>query len=273
MLAGETAQTVCLPGMNKQAKGEGMLRERALVEWYRASQGAQVLTELRTELAGLLAERFGFLGVQLGAGELVPPLLEASRVRQREVISSLPGCGTIRAVPEALPLAAESTDLLILTHTLEQASDPYQVLRELERVLVPEGDAVLISFNPWSLWGGWSWLVGIPWRGEYAPWNGRFYSASRVKDWLRLLDFEVIEVRRLVYRPPSWRGWIGERLRWMERLGPRWFPLLGGVQVLVARKRRTATTLIRPRWRRLPVLAGGVVKPTSRSMCRVDKDS
>lgn len=247
-----------------------ILREWALSEWYRGPQGTRVLNELREDLAGLLVERFGYLGVQVGVSGVAPSLLDASRVRQRVAVSSLPDEGNIRAVPEALPLESESVDLLMLIHVLERTGDPHQVLRELERVLVPEGDVVIISFNPWSPWGIWSWLTGEAWRSDYAPWYGRFYATARVKDWLRLLGFEILCVHRLVYRPPSWSGWVGDKLSWVERIGPRWLPMFGGMRVLVARKRRSRMMLIRPRWRRRSVLAGGVVKPTSRSMLRVD---
>ena len=259
--------------MDADEQTEGMLRERTLVEWYESAHGREVVQLLRAELTDLLSERFGYLGVQVGGGGMEPSLIEASRVRQREVISSLPQCGTIQASAQALPLASECADLLLLAHVVERSADPYPLFRELERVLVPEGDAVVVSFNPWGIWGVWSWFAGAVRRGDHEPWRGRFYSARRIKDWLRLLGFEIIEVRRLVYRPPSWRGWLGRKLHWLERAGPRWFPALGGVQIIVARKRRTRMTLIRPRWRRLPAIAGGVVKPTTRSMFRVDDGS
>ena len=270
VLAGGSSVTLCFRRMDPDDQTEAMLRERTLVEWYGSPHGCEVMGMLRAELAELLAERFGYLGVQVGGGGLEPSLLEASRVRQREVISSLPQRGTMQALAQALPLASECADLLLLAHVVERTEDPYQLFRELERVLVPEGDVMVVSFNPWGIWGVWSWLAGAFSQGDREPWRGRFYSAGRLKDWLRLLGFEIIEVRRLVYRPPSWRGWLGRKLQWMERAGPRWFPLLGGVQIIVARKRRTRMTLIRPRWRRRPVIAGSVVKPTSRSMLRVD---
>ena len=39
----------------------------------------------------------------------------------------------------ALPFPEASLDLVVLPHTLELSADPHQVLREVERVLVPEG--------------------------------------------------------------------------------------------------------------------------------------
>ena len=55
--------------------------------------------------------------------------------------------------PAALPFAAASLDLLLLPHTLELSLDPHATLREVERVLVPEGRVVISGLNPASLWG------------------------------------------------------------------------------------------------------------------------
>ena len=46
-----------------------------------------------------------------------------------------------------------SLDLLVLPHTLELSVDPHMALREVERVLVPEGRVVIAGLNPLSLWG------------------------------------------------------------------------------------------------------------------------
>ncbi|APZ42222.1 methyltransferase domain-containing protein [Acidihalobacter ferrooxydans] len=247
------------------------LREKRLVDWYASPQGEKTLALLREVLAELLSTRFGYLGIQVGGGAINPSLAELSRVREHVLVSTLPDRGDIRASPLALPVASECADLLLLLHTVENASDPYQVLRELERVLVPEGDAVMVSFNPWSIWGMSSWFVGRLRGDVYAPWQGRFYTQRRLKDWFRLLGFELVTVRRFGFRSPSWHGWFEHRCAWMEKVGPRWFPALGGVQIIIARKRRTRLTLIKSRWRPLSVRVGGrVAGAASRSVLRVE---
>jgi ubiquinone/menaquinone biosynthesis C-methylase UbiE len=49
------------------------------------------------------------------------------------------GLSEVRSDLHHLPLAANSIDLVVMPHTLEFAPDPHQMLREVERVLVPEG--------------------------------------------------------------------------------------------------------------------------------------
>src|SRR5690606_41680254 len=61
--------------------------------------------------------------------------------------------GRLVCEPEQLPFDTQSIDLIVMPHTLEWCADPHQVLREVERVLMPEGRVVLTGFNPYSLWG------------------------------------------------------------------------------------------------------------------------
>ena len=238
--------------MNRGCVEDPALCERRLAAWYASEHGQALQVALREALGEILADRFGYFGVQLGGGGLRPSLAALSRVRHCAVISRLPETSDIQAAPDALPLAAESTDLLLLLHVLEQTPDPHQVLREAERVLVPEGDAVIVSFNPVSMWGVWAWVSGQWADPPAAPWQGRFYGLKRSRDWLNLLGLDVVEVRRLAFLPPSRGGWFGRRLRWMERAGPRWFSPLGAVRIIVARKRRSRMILVRPEWRRAP---------------------
>jgi ubiquinone/menaquinone biosynthesis C-methylase UbiE len=52
-----------------------------------------------------------------------------------------------------LPFAANSIDLAVMPHVLESHDNPHQILREVERILIPDGQLVITGFNPLSLWG------------------------------------------------------------------------------------------------------------------------
>ncbi|VVE68828.1 SAM-dependent methyltransferase [Pandoraea pnomenusa] len=54
---------------------------------------------------------------------------------------------------DELPIATASTDLVVLPHVLEFAENPHDILREVERILVPEGQVIITGFNNLSLWG------------------------------------------------------------------------------------------------------------------------
>jgi SAM-dependent methyltransferase len=94
----------------------------------------------------------------------------------------------IQAKAHHLPLQSESVDMVILPHLLEFDAHRFQTIREVERVLKPEGILLILNFNPWSLWVRYQYL----WDKKMADsWKAHFISRSRILDWLKLLNFEV----------------------------------------------------------------------------------
>jgi hypothetical protein len=86
-----------------------------------------------------------------------------------------------------------------------------------------------------------------------------------MRDWLRLLGFEVATAQRYFFAPP-WAQVLPERSRaWLERRGPALAPPLAGAYLLKARKRSLALTPIRPARARRPVVVGTAPEPTSRN--------
>lgn len=227
-----------------------------LASWYRRPVGRALLRLLQEELRRQLPLLFGYHAVQMGTVTLDPALLSASRIRHWVIIGreARETIG-LRADSEALPLAAESVDLVLIVHGLEFASSPHQLLREVERILVPEGHVLMITFNPWS-WMGLRHLV----QQRDAPWSGRFYLPTRVRDWLTLLGFELLEERRLFSRPVIQSEPLLRRLVRLDEGGNA--GRFGAISCILARKRVVGMTSIRLRWR-TPKLVPGLIKPIS----------
>lgn len=171
--------------------------------------------------------------------------------------------GDVLGQADALPLAAESLDLVILHHVLEYASDPHQVLREADRVLVPEGHLLLMSFNPMGAWGLRGWFNP----SRTAPWYGHRLGRGRLNDWLGLLGYDI--------QAEGWagHGWLSRRSVsgdvLLGRATARFLPGLGMTYMLLARKRVSMPAPIRHRWNLMPVLGG--VRATVQN--RVGNDS
>ncbi|WP_374342291.1 class I SAM-dependent methyltransferase [Azonexus sp.] len=212
--------------------------------WLASAQGRYVLGWEQRELDAAVADVFGFNALQLGLPQC--DFLRANRIPLRRKAG---GTGPIDVACEltALPFASQSTDLIVLPHVLEFADDPHQILREVERVLIPEGQLIVVGFNPFSLWG-------LKRRRDAGfPWNGGYLPQVRVRDWLKLLGFEVDRGRHGCYAPPCeqpQRHW-----HWLENAGRRWWPFCGGIYILRAIKRTHAMRLIAPAWRRKPLRA------------------
>lgn len=231
-----------------------------LHKWFQTPPGRYLLDWERTHVDRSVADIFGYHALQLGLPEL--DALQANRMPHRwlaidEPVAQEPSQDAHQAAIltdfAALPFPENSLDLVVLPHSLELSSDPHATLREVERVLVPEGRVVICGLNPASLWGLRQRRAHLYRRlgfGElYLPDAGEFIGYWRLRDWLRLLSFEVEAGQFGCYRP-SVRSekWLS-RFEWMDKAGERWWPILGAAYFLVAVKRVRGMRLLGPAWR------------------------
>ncbi len=238
---------------------------RQLRGWYNRPVGRLLLEQERAQLDRILPTLFGYHLLQVGM-LLGDDLLSGSRVSHCVVLDADYESETLKpglnAYPDALPIASDSIDVVVLPHTLEFDRDPHQILREVERVLIAEGHVVVLGFNPLSLWGAWRLLLR---RRNQPPWNGDFLTRTRIKDWMALMGFDLISLDPHSFRPPIQRKGIMKKLQFMEKLGPRLWPRLSGAYILVAQKRVTTLTPLKPRWRPRRSLIGELLPPATRT--------
>ena len=181
-------------------------------------------------------------------------------------IFDLQDCHRVVSASTALPFPEKSQDIIVLPHTLDFCTAPHEVLRQVSQLLVPEGCIVIVGFNLVSLYGVINALNG---HNRNQPWDGRFYRVGRVQDWLALLGFDLIGAGMSHYLPPIqseiWRG----KLAFIEKAGNRWWPNLGGIYVIVARKREMGITPLPSSSRSWRRLIPGMVQPASRGAAQV----
>lgn len=212
-------------------------------DWFATPLGRYLIEREQRYIDDAVADVFGFNALQLGLPE--HDFLRASRIPYKCRVAPAGAVG-LRAEFRDLPIASNSIDLLLLPHALEFSAHPHQILREVDRVLMPEGHAVIACFNPWSLWGLRRAFAHA--RDSY-PWSGRFINLPRLKDWLALLELEIVAGGMGCYLPPcSQDRWI-QRLHFMEAAGDRWWPIAGGVYFLHVVKRVRGMRVIMPMWR------------------------
>ena len=163
-----------------------------------------------------------------------------------------------------MPFASQSLDLVVLPHVLEFSGSPHQVLREVERVLIPEGRLIICGFNPASLWGV-RQMTGR-WTGAtYLPREGEFISVPRLKDWLKLMNMEVNTGHFGCYAPPCRSDKWLQRFSFLEKAGGRWWPFLGAVYIIEAVKRVKGVRLVGPGWSKHPANSPQTVVVTNKN--------
>lgn len=158
-----------------------------------------------------------------------------------DTYNSANGLKQIRGDLENFPITSDAIDLVILPHTLDSIHNPQRLMREVDRVLIPEGRIIISGLNPWSLWGAYRSFGG----GRHFSWPGKAITLAKLRDWLGLLGFEVERHEILMYRPPL----AAERYCLLDTLGPRFWPGLGAVYMVQAVKRVSTLTPIKQRWK------------------------
>ena len=263
-------------------------------DWLKTPPGGYLLNWERTQFDQTVSDIFGYHALQLGLPELdalmvnrmphkwlaleaQPPLslnlsgdaadVKGNGYASDETVGAATGSRKAAFLTDsgALPFPESSLDLVVLPHTLELGADPHATLREVERVLVPEGRVVISGFNPVSLWGLGRRHYRSPSAGTvqppYLPGTSEFIGYWRLRDWLRLLNFEVESARFGCYRPAfDSQKWL-DRFHWMDAAGERWWPIFGAVYFLGAVKRVHGVRLLEPAWktRKVPAAAPAAV--------------
>jgi SAM-dependent methyltransferase len=267
-------------------------------QWLNTLTGRNLLREevrqVRRALDGIFGDQF----VQIACWGEPGLFRRLARTHRAAVLAdrTLPGVDIVSAV-DALAIASDSVDAVFLPHTLETAADPHGLLREVDRILRPDGNLVVLGFNPWGWWGARHAVS----RDGFPPGAQRLISEGRLHDWLRLLDFKVHHSAFYYFVPPVLRGAAPRHGRIVRaddaprksagapespgRTGGRPAragrgaegrlaralrvlrrgPAFAGCYILVARKQTYVVTPIRLAWRRRTALVGGLVNPTTRT--------
>lgn len=209
------------------------------LSWQDFSQGQALATQLENQFNLWWPRIFGYHLLKVGA---LSCELDTSACAIRHQIRLAAGAAnvTVRADPDDLPFIEHAVDAVLLAHCLEFTQDPHHVIREAHRVLIPDGYLLLSGFNPYSLVGLLKLWPGLQRR---LPWSGRFFSQSRVRDWLHLLGFEVLYEQRL-FCSSLLTDSHTTATPWAEQ----YLAFCGSAYVMVARKRTLPLTPIKPKW-------------------------
>ncbi len=240
-------------------------KHKQFEQWLQTSSGISLLQAEQACIEPLWEKILGDYLLMLGHPAQIP-LTQNCKIKKKIHLSPnekiIGQNNLICAAYETLPIMPHRIDTILLPHTLDFASNPYQILREVETAITPEGHLLIIGFNPFSARG----LRRLFSRRKNSSWSGTFYSASRIKDWLKVLNFDVISIKRAVYRPPFLQKQIFQHLKFLDIVCKMLFPIFGGVYIILAKKKTFTLTPIRKHWKKLPnILSKGIIKPATRN--------
>lgn len=166
----------------------------------------------------------------------------------RQGVIHWPPEGAVRSalVDEAdLPLLESTVDMALVIHGLELSETPQDMLREVWRVMAPQGRLLLVVPNRRGLWA----------RFDSSPFgHGQPYSRPQLAKLLKDTDFSIVSWSPALFFPPSGRGLLLSPAAVLEKSAGRIVPGLSGVLIVEAvkqvyavasgkRQRRIATRL------------------------------
>ena len=224
--------------------------------WYETPMGERMAEDLAACLGRLADDAFGYHAVMVGA---VLPRVPRLRIRARtqvaatvEELAETP-LMAVQADFDYLPIETESADLVIALHVLESSREPHEIMRELDRIIRPEGRVLIVGVNPVSLWHlqkSWqqSWL-GREKMAQTGHLAGQHRAAWRVVDWLRLLGYDVQSVEHLGGMCPTTRPRFYDKMSSLRTLSSKWLWFMQGFYVIDAVRRVSTPTAIRPAFR------------------------
>ena len=133
------------------------------------------------------------------------------------------------------PVETNSVDRMIIAHSLESYDTLQLALAEASRVLKAQGSLIVIVPNRAGLWA----------RSDSTPFGyGNSYSFGQLRDVLKQHLFVVEQTDRALFFPPSSSRLVLSLAVIVERIGRRFFPALGGVNILEATKQLYSGTLV-----------------------------
>ena len=134
---------------------------------------------------------------------------------------------TVMVEDNQLPLLDNSVDKLLAVHCIEVTERVGPLLREMWRVLAPQGRLLLIVPNRASMWA----------RLDSTPFgHGRPYSRRQLERLLVDAMFTPTDWANALYVPPFEHNVVIRSATAFERLGSRISPGFGGVVIVEARK-------------------------------------
>ncbi len=240
-------------------------------EWYETLYGEYIVNNEAQLLREWLSQLFGYRMVLIGTRmQIWDRYAQQSHIRQRiwmnhsDIVGQLQ-CDILTTM-SALPVKSDSIDLVVLFHALDRAEDPRRLIREVERILIPEGRVIIFGFNPYSLFGVWRMLGRRKSPGQL---SGHLKVGCRqLTEWLSLLGMEVEEKRYFAFRPPLQKQSALEKMKFLESGGQKLWPSSGGVYAIQAVKNVATLTPFRPsfQWYNRRITTDGVAAPTTRGI-------
>lgn len=211
-----------------------------LEQWFDSKDGQQFLVQQKRLLENKVTTLFGYHLLEMCISQEVSFSTDSKIKHCFSFSPQADGRGMVKG-DEQLPFAEESIDVAIVQHVFESSDQPYVLLKELSRVILPSGYLVVAGFNPYSIIGLRSLYQRFTKQGM---WQNPFFSAKRLSDYLCLLDFDIESIE-YGYYPCTANQHKSRLVAAVVKQLEKWQWPVGGFYILVAKKQVSRLTPLR----------------------------
>lgn len=213
-------------------------------KYYKGALGEIILETEKSVLNNYLEKIFGYHVLQLGGWQNTN-FLNHSPIAHKIYFSS----GNVNNLYNSnvqgdfidLPFLENSIDLVIIPHSFADIGNAEEILNEVYRILIGEGHLIIVGINPFSLLGVANKLKLT----DIIESKTKLIRMGRMINWLHRFGFEIVESKTFFFRPPIKNDAVLKKMVFMEIAGQMLLPKMGGVYILVAKKRVVSLTPIR----------------------------
>lgn len=234
--------------------------------WCDTPVGKRFISLECQKINSIIPTLFGYDAVLIGEPNFAACMQQSKIKNQYQVnddVTFIPAdkLGLLCSRRDRLAIGTGLMDVVYLAHSLEFAANPHEVLREAYRILRADGHLVISMFNPYSLWGMWG---GIAKHTSAMPWRANFMAKPKLKDWLALLGFDIMQINYFGFNLPVNKSNYSTNLSMFERCGQKLELPFGAAYLIEAAKRVIPLTPAAPLWRMEPEInENDVVEPTA----------
>jgi len=219
---------------------------RALNKWFQSPLGLVAAQEFAQDLDPVYQCLTGETLVQLGnCGDNL--WLKRLKYKNKWIVSPFALANKIHleCSLSQLPLDRNSLDCIIVPLTLEPFGSSYSLIDEIDRILKPMGFIILLSINPWSLWGA-AMKLGL--LHCYFDKNIKMRTPFNINRIFIQRGYRQYSLSNFCYIPPVNNKSLIKKLTFIDEIGKMLWPFPSGFYCYIAQKYQMIepSVLLRP---------------------------
>ena len=211
---------------------------KELIKWYRRSVNQPFKKTINDHIPGIKKHIAGNNVLYIGLSEFKKKF-ESDKYLSFIAIDEITSSDNITE-SKRLPFEDNSHDVIVIIHALDYTENPYELVREIDRIATDDANVTLIGFNKSSLWG----LIKPIKEKIKPPWFLNFHSLYNIREWFKVLGYDSSYKKTGAFMPITSKN-MSRYMSKISFLQKIFASDLGGIYFLVFDKKMIPLTPIK----------------------------